>query len=218
MVVLMGTIMLFFKAMFIGLCIAAPIGPIGVLCIQRSLSGGFGSGLTVGLGVASADALYALLGAAGVAGFVTAFPSGTVVLQIGGGGFLVYLAWSMMREKQVVETSQMKAPFIRHDFIWTFLLTLSNPMTILSFVGVFSALGSISTRTDGIGYTSLLMVMGVFSGSLLWWVCLSDLTSALRTQISQPLARGIAKLSGLAIAAFGAFQIASGGYRLVVGT
>ena len=87
--------MLFIKSVVMGLSIAVPVGPIGMLCIQRSLSRGFQAGFATGVGAACADAIYGLLGALGIAGIVTAFPMLTVGLKIGGGAFLVWLAWTI---------------------------------------------------------------------------------------------------------------------------
>jgi len=211
--------MLFLKAMLIGLCIAAPVGPIGMLCIQRSLSLGFRSGIATGLGAASADAFYGLLGALGCAGLVTAFPKGALTLQIAGGCFLVYLALTIVRGQSASQTSQADASPTRHYFLSTFLLTLSNPLTILSFVAIFAAVGAAPVKTVRFGYfIPMVMVTGVFLGSLLWWLCLSGFTSALRTRVSVSMTRGIAKVSSLAISTIGIVQIVSGGYRLIAGS
>jgi threonine/homoserine/homoserine lactone efflux protein len=211
--------MLFLKAMLIGLCIAAPVGPIGMLCIQRSLSLGFRSGIATGLGAASADALYGLLGALGFAGLVTAFPKGALTLQIAGGCFLVYLALTIVREQGASQTCDTDASSTQHHFLSTFLLTLSNPLTVLSFVAIFAAVGAVPTKTVGFGYLiPMIMVTGVFLGSLLWWLCLSGFTSALRSRVSVSMTRGIAKVSSLAISAIGIVQIVSGSYRLISGS
>jgi len=162
--------MLFVKAAAMGFCIAAPVGAIGMLCIQRSLSRGFCSGFATGIGAACADAVYGLLGALGVAGIVTALPMLTVVLKAAGGAFLVWMAWSIAREAPTApdaaqETS--RAPVTR-DFLTTFALTLSNPLTILSFIAAFAALGPLSATPGGQGVTGWRtvapMVMGVFRG------------------------------------------------------
>jgi threonine/homoserine/homoserine lactone efflux protein len=215
---LQETIMLFLKAMLIGLCIAAPVGPIGMLCIQRSLGLGFRSGMATGLGAASADAFYGLLGALGFAGLVTAFPKSALTLQIAGGCFLVYLAVTILREQSASRTSAADASPARRYFLSTFLLTLSNPLTILSFVAIFAALGAGPAKTAGFGYVPTIMVSGVFLGSLLWWLCLSGFTSALRTRVSSSIIRGISKVSSVAISVIGIVQIVSGGYRLVSGS
>ena len=213
--------MLFVKAAAMGFCIAAPVGAIGMLCIQRSLSRGFCSGFATGIGAACADAVYGLLGALGVASIVTALPMLTVVLKAAGGAFLVWMAWSIAREAPTApdaaqETS--RAPVTR-DFLTTFALTLSNPLTILSFIAAFAALGPLSATPGGQGVTGWRtvapMVMGVFAGSAVWWLCLSGVTAALRTKLPLAFTRGISLFSAVAIAVFGFVQVVAGLSQLV---
>ncbi|RQR55819.1 lysine transporter LysE [Burkholderia sp. Bp9140] len=210
--------MLFIKSVVMGLSIAVPVGPIGMLCIQRSLSRGFRAGFATGIGAACADAIYGLLGALGVAGIVTTFPMLTVVLKIGGGAFLVWLAWSIARQAPAASAAPRDLPrtTVLRDFLTTFGLTLSNPMTILSFVGIFAALGPLAgTHDDAMGPTVALMVAGVFLGSAVWWLCLSSTTAALRTKMSLTLMHGLSRVSAVVIAAFGAIQLIAG-VRIVV--
>ncbi|WP_063551748.1 LysE/ArgO family amino acid transporter [Burkholderia territorii] len=205
--------MLFIKSVVMGLSIAVPVGPIGMLCIQRSLSRGFHAGFATGIGAACADAIYGLLGALGVAGIVTAFPMLTVALKIVGGAFLVWLAWSIARQAPAAPAAVHDAPraSVRRDFLTTFGLTLSNPMTILSFVGIFAALGPLSATHEGTaGPTVASMVAGVFVGSATWWLCLSSATAALRTKMPLTLMHGLSRGSAVVIAAFGAIQLIAG--------
>ncbi|KWH07496.1 lysine transporter LysE [Burkholderia territorii] len=205
--------MLFIKSVVMGLSIAVPVGPIGMLCIQRSLSRGFRAGFATGVGAACADAIYGLLGALGVAGIVTAFPMLTVALKIVGGAFLVWLAWSIARQAPAAPAAVRDAPraSVLRDFLTTFGLTLSNPMTILSFVGIFAALGPLSgTHEATAGPTVASMVAGVFAGSATWWLCLSSATAALRTKMPLPLMHGLSRGSAVVIAVFGAIQLIAG--------
>ena len=213
--------MLFVKALALGFCIAAPVGAIGMLCIQRSLSRGFRSGFATGVGAACADAVYGLLGALGVAGIVTALPMLSVVLKAAGGAFLVWMAWTIAREAPaapatVKETA--RAPVTR-DFLTTFALTLSNPLTIFSFIAAFAALGPLNasqgTPVAMNWLTVAPMVTGVFAGSAVWWLFLSGVTSALRTKLPLTFTRGISIFSAVAIAAFGVVQVVAGLGQLV---
>jgi len=213
--------MLFVKAAAMGFCIAAQVGAIGMLCIQRSLSRGFCSGFATGIGAACADAVYGLLGALGVAGIVTALPTLTVVLKAAGGAFLVWMAWSIAREAPAAPSAAQessRAPVTR-DFLTTFALTLSNPLTILSFIAAFAALGPLSATPGGQGVTGWRtvapMVMGVFAGSAVWWLCLSGVTAALRTKLPLAFTRGISLFSAVAIAVFGFVQVVAGLSQLV---
>ncbi|MBY4692708.1 LysE family translocator [Burkholderia latens] len=209
--------MLFIKSVVIGLSIAVPVGPIGMLCIQRSLSRGFQAGFATGIGAACADAIYGLLGALGVAGIVTAFPMLTVVLKIGGGAFLVWLAAGIARQAPAASRRDVARTTVLRDFLTTFGLTLSNPMTILSFVGIFAALGPLAgPQHVTIGSTVALMVAGVFVGSATWWLCLSSATAALRMKMSLAFMHGLSRASAVVIAGFGAIQLVAG-VRVVVG-
>ncbi len=138
--------MLFVKSLVIGFSIAAPVGPIGLLCVQRSLKRGFRSGLATGLGAASADTVYGFLGAIGFTGIALSAPSLAVLLKVVGGAFLVWLAWSIARDalkpKQAAQVEASVA--VTRDFLTALGLTLSNPMTILAFIAIFAALDPLS--------------------------------------------------------------------------
>jgi len=209
--------MLFIKSVVMGLSIAVPVGPIGMLCIQRSLSRGFHAGFATGIGAACADAIYGLLGALGVAGIVTAFPMLTVTLKIVGGAFLVWLAWSIARQAPAASAVRdVPRATVLRDFLTTFGLTLSNPMTILSFVGIFAALGPLAGTHEGaMGPPVTLMVAGVFLGSATWWLCLSSATAALRTKMPLTFMRGLSRVSAVVIAVFGAIQLIAGMHGVV---
>ncbi|PMS18619.1 lysine transporter LysE [Trinickia dabaoshanensis] len=208
--------MLFLKSMTIGLSIAAPVGPIGMLCIQRSLSRGFRYGFATGLGAACADAIYGLLGALGIAGIATALPGLSTVLKIAGGAFLLWLAFSIAREKPVAQDADAAVPraSTARAFLTTFGLTLSNPMTIIAFIGIFAALGPMATPSGAAGGSRWLtvgpMVAGVFAGSAAWWLCLSGASAALGKKMPTSFMHGIARASALVIGVFGAVQLIAG--------
>lgn len=216
--------MLFIKSVTIGFSIAAPVGPIGLLCIQRSLSRGFRSGFATGLGAAGADTIYGLLGALGIAGIATALPGLSVFLKIAGGAFLMWLAFAIARERPAAPTAAAAAarPSLTRDFLTTFGLTLSNPMTIVSFIGVFAALGPLSSAgadtagTTGTGWQTVApMVAGVFVGSAGWWLCLSSATAAAGKKMPASFMQTIGRLSALVIGIFGAVQLATGLRHLI---
>ena len=214
--------MLFIKSVTIGFSIAAPVGPIGLLCIQRSLSRGFRSGFATGLGAAGADTLYGLLGALGIAGIATALPGFSAFLKIAGGAFLMWLAFAIARERPAppaAATVVVPRTSLARDFFTTFGLTLSNPMTIVSFIGVFAALGPLSSAgsgTAGTGWQTVApMVAGVFVGSAAWWLCLSSATAAAGKKMPVSFMQTIGRLSALVIGIFGAVQLATGLRHLI---
>ncbi|CAM2147024.1 Lysine transporter LysE [Pararobbsia alpina] len=203
--------MLFLNAWVIGFCIAAPVGPIGMLCIHRSLSGGFAPGLATGLGAACADAVYGLLGAIGVAGIVMGFPMFTMALQIGGGLFLLWLARAMFRMHAQTDAPRAAAVSVPRAFATTFALTLSNPTTILSFIAMFAALGASVAASQGPRWVApSTMVAGVFAGSACWWLVLSGVSAGLGSRIPDDWIPKVARLSACVVAVMGLVQVVGG--------
>lgn len=213
--------MLFIKSLVIGFSIAAPVGPIGLLCVQRTLKRGFRSGLATGLGAASADTVYGLLGAIGITGIALSAPSLAVFLKVVGGAFLVWLAWSIARDalkpRQAAEVAASAE--VTRDFLTAFGLTLSNPMTILAFIAIFAALDPLAGEPQQGGgalwFATFSMLAGVFLGSAAWWLCLSGLTAALRKKMSVAFMRVISAVSAVAIGTFGFAQVFTGLHEIL---
>ena len=189
------------KGMGLGLAIAAPEGPIGLLCSRRSLAQGQWMGLATGLGAATADGLYG-----GVAGFgLTAVSDRLLdqawILQLGGGLFLGYLGWATARATPATEAAPPTGRSLLGAYGSTFLLTLTNPATILSFFAIFAGLGLASSGAASGG--ALALVLGVFLGSALWWVCLSWGVTVFRPYLTPVRLIWLNRLAGAAIFAFG---------------
>jgi len=203
------------KGILIGFSIAAPVGPIGVLCIRRTLASGRLAGLLSGLGAATADAFYGLLSAGSltvISGFLIGHQAW---LRLVGGVFLGYLGVKtfLTRPAAVLENgSEPKAISRLKDYSSTLLLTLTNPMTILSFAAIFGALGlgSPSGGSAPAGFMpAASLVGGVFLGSAAWWTLLSSGLSLLRQKVSGGLLVWVNRISGLVIAGFGAAALLS---------
>jgi threonine/homoserine/homoserine lactone efflux protein len=203
------------KGILIGFSIAAPVGPIGVLCIRRTLASGRLAGLLSGLGAATADAFYGLLSAGGltvISGFLIGHQTW---LRLFGGIFLGYLGVKtfLTRPARLVEDeAEPKAISRLKDYSSTFLLTLTNPMTILSFAAIFGGLGLGSTSGGfaPAGFTPAVgLVGGVFLGSTAWWMLLSSGMSLLRRKVSTGWLVWVNRVSGLVIAGFGAAAVLS---------
>jgi threonine/homoserine/homoserine lactone efflux protein len=193
------------QSALIGLSIAAPVGPIGLLTIQRSLHRGAAAGLATGLGAAVADALYGAVGAFGVSALIDWLTGARVPLAVGGGAFLLWLAWRSWHAAPAerVANAGSGADLLR-CFAGTFVLTLSNPATILSFVAVF---GSLAGRLHtGAPWT---MVSGVLAGSALWWLALSQAVARTRSRFDARWRRRINRASALLLAGFALWQWAS---------
>ena len=198
---------LFLKGFIIGFSIAAPVGPIGILCIQRTLSGGNVQGLVTGLGAATADALYGFTAAFGLTFISNFLVDQSNWFRIIGGLFLCYLGIrAFLRKPQEQKVSVANSTNLS-AYGTTFFLTLTNPMTILFFAGVFAGLGIVS---ESIHYASAgLMVIGVFIGSGAWWLLLSGATGIFRNKISAGKLALVNRISGIIILAFGVVAIMS---------
>src|SRR5215469_4015962 len=169
------------KGFAIGFAIAAPVGPIDVLCIRRSLAGGRWLGLATGLGAATADASYGAIAGFGLTAVSTFLVSQRLWLNLIGGLFLCYLGVKTWLSKPAKASAAAEVVPLIPAYASTLLLTLTNPMTILSFIAVFAGLG-LSTAANY--FAASLLVIGVFSGSAAWWVVLSTVAGSLRSRVS----------------------------------
>jgi threonine/homoserine/homoserine lactone efflux protein len=191
------------KGFIIGFSIAAPVGPIGMLCIQRTLAYGRLTGLLSGLGAASADLLYGLISGLGLTVISAFLISGQFWLQIGGIIFLTYLgirAFLTVPAANEVE-AQPISPW--KAYITTFGLTLTNPITIISFTGIMAGAGI----TSGDLIWIIAFVFGVFCGSAGWWLLLTFGVSLLRTRLTPQSMRWINRFSGAVILVFVGFML-----------
>lgn len=194
---------LFLKGLIIGFAIAAPVGPIGVLCIQRSLHDGFKVGLMTGLGAALADGTYGLIAGFGLTTISSILVAQQFWIRVIGGLFLLYLGIKILftqTQKQSANGNSDKSPW--HACATTYFLTLTNPMTILSFVAIFAGLG---LGTTSVNYTdAIFLVTGITLGSTSWWLLLSGgIAYILHKRISNLFMRIINWISGGIIFIFG---------------
>lgn len=201
--------MLFPQSLLIGLSIAAPVGPIGVLCIQRTLASGPRIGFATGLGAACADGVYGALGAFGASAIIALLVGHKSALAVLGGLFLVWLGVVTWRARPA-EASAAGGNGVgpARAFASTFALTLANPMTILSFIAVFTGLAATSHAPVGVA-NALVMVAGVFLGSALWWAFLSASVGFMRHRVSPAWLRAINRASASILIAFGLYQLTS---------
>lgn len=196
----------FLHALWIGLAIAAPVGPIGLLVIQRTLDHGRLVGLATGLGAAAADACYGAVGAFGIVVIMNALQAARVPLAVAGGALLLWLAWRSWHAVPAERAAEMTAaPGLGASFAATFALTLSNPATILSFIAIFGAMGA---RQAGplSPMSPLPMVAGVLLGSALWWLLLSAVVARLRHRLDVRARRWVGRISALLLAGFALWQ------------
>lgn len=196
-----------FKGLLIGFAIAAPVGPIGLLCVQRTLTRGRWSGVLSGLGAASADAVYGCIagfGLASLAGWLLAWQT---ELRLVGGMFLLYLGSRTWRTPPAAERARVRPTRagLLGDYLSTLGLTLTNPVTILAFLAIFAGLGLAGGSGDFAAAAAL--VSGVFAGSLLWWLLLAGGVGSLRGRLSPSVLPWINRVSGALIAGFGVWAL-----------
>lgn len=194
------------RGFVLGFTIAAAVGPISLLVIRRTLSEGRIVGLASGLGVATADATYGAIAAFGLGAMTQLLVDARHVLGLVGGLFLLWLAWKTARaEPHDSAVIRPRRGGLAGAYLSILGLTLTNPMTILSFGALFAGLGVTSTETGG----AALVTLGVLLGSSAWWVVLTSVVSALRTRVTPTWVRRINVASGVAIGAFALLSIAS---------
>jgi threonine/homoserine/homoserine lactone efflux protein len=193
------------RGLAIGFSIAAPVGPIGVLCIRRTLAEGWAPGLVSGLGAATADAIYGCIAGFGLAFISNFLVSQQVWLRLIGGVFLCYLGIKTLLAKPAEQASLGSGNGLLGGYASTFLLTLTNPMTIISFAAIFAGLG-LAGASGNYGSAGIL-VLGVFIGSALWWLILSSGVGIFRARINSQGLRWVNRISGVIILGFGLFAL-----------
>lgn len=195
------------QGIVIGFSIAAPVGPIGVLCIRRTLAEGRLAGLVSGLGAASADAVYGLIAAFGLTFVSSLLVSERVWLRLIGGIFLCYLGFKTFLTKPAQEAAKAKSYGLFGAYASTFFLTLTNPLTILSFATIFAGL-DIASKDDSYVAAGVL-VLGVFLGSALWWLFLCGGINWFRTSFNLSGLKWLNRIAGVIIMAFGLIVVFS---------
>jgi putative LysE/RhtB family amino acid efflux pump len=170
----------FLKSCLIGFMVAVPIGPVGLACIRKTIDSGLFGAIAIGLGAAAADSLYAVLATTGMSVLSEFLLENGKLLKLLGGVFLLYLAYQEIRiAYREEELGSPSAEGLGKLFITAFLLTLGNPMTLLAFLGLFTAFCNSAES-----YDLLLMGIGVFVGSMSWWILLGIIILKLRDKLS----------------------------------
>jgi len=197
----------YLRGLLIGFSIAAPVGPIGVLCIRRTLAEGRLAGFVCGLGAASADALYGCAAAFGLTFIADLLVGQQFWLRLVGGGFLLYLGIRTFFSKPADKAANAPGTGMAGAYLSTLFLTLTNPMTILSFAAIFAGLGLGDMGRDYPAAAQL--VAGVFGGSAGWWLTLSLGVGLLRKRFTAASLAWVNRLSAVVIAGFGVLALAS---------
>ncbi len=198
----------FVEGLILGFAIAAPVGPIGVLCIRRTLHYGRLSGMYSGLGAACADVCYGLIAFLGLNLLSDFLLAWQYWLRIGGGIVLIFWGLRIFLSKPKDQTKPVTHATYVKDFLSTFFLTLSNPMTIFAFLAIFAGLGIVKNVTDRGGW----LLLGVFVGSCLWWMILCEGVTFIRKRITPSFTRWLSRIAGLVIIGFGIAAFISARY------
>lgn len=201
----MSDLNLYFKAMGIGMAIAAPVGPMSLLCIRRTLARGWRHGMAIGGGIAIGDATYAMVAALGLAGisrFVLAYER---PLHIVAGLFLIYLGSKAFWGRRTDDVADLRpSQGVLRDLAASVLLTLTNPPTIVMFAAIFTALAP----SDGFAAGGAVAeVAGVFTGSLLWWCVVVALVTVFRHAIAIRTRTWLDRVAGFILVSFGLVEL-----------
>jgi threonine/homoserine/homoserine lactone efflux protein len=202
---MMHEIQIFIKGMIIGLSIAVPVGPIGILCIRRTLTQGRITGFLSGLGAATADAFYGAIAGFGLTFLSNLLTGNQTGLRLIGGGLLCIIGVKTFLSTPADHGASVEGSNLWNAYLSTFFLTLTNPMTILFFAAVFAGLG-VGKATNH--YISAgILVMGVFIGSGMWWLILTGFTGILEGLFNFKRLQWLNRVSGLIIFGFGLFAL-----------
>lgn len=193
---------LFAKGFAIGFSLAMILGPIGIFCIQQTLRKGFKSGFAAGLGAATADGIFGTVAGFGLTFIGNFLATYETLLHIIGSVFLIYLGVkTLLRTESPVHLTLAQRADLITTYTTTLFLTLANPVTILGFTALLTALG---IQSDGCGWVlASTLFTAVFLGSASWWLILVGSIAMFRTKISMKLIEPLNKIAGIAIAIFG---------------
>lgn len=198
----------FLKGLILGFVIAAPTGPIGILCARRTLAVGRRAGLASGMGAATADVIYGFIAAFGVTFISDMLMHHQSGLRIGGGSLLCFLGIRTFIERP--ERESPRTPSLSRFagmFTSTFFLTLTNPTTIFSLAAVFAGFGLAGAR--GSFLSAGMLVLGVFLGSAVWWLFLAGVVTLFKRRIGEHQLQWINKIAGVMISVTGAAALLS---------
>ena len=185
--------------MIVGFSASVPLGPIGVLCIQRTLQRGRLSGFVSGLGAAFSDTIYAVIAGFSLSFIVTFIEEQFFWIQIFGAVILTLLGIHIYRSnpaKQLRKQRQGKSSYLQ-DFVSTFLFTISNPLAIFLFIAFFAGFGVVDPKSGIIG--QLVLIAGVFLGAALWWFILTSIVGLFRQAVNLRRLFWINKIAGSTI-------------------
>lgn len=199
---------LFIKGAAAGFIIAAPVGPVGILCIQRTLGRGMVMGLAPGFGGAVADMIFGAVAAFGLTFIADFLLQHERYMRLGGGVLLLFMGlYGCLRKHEAMAPAPPSVRGAAGDSVSAFILTITNPMTLLTFSPVFLAVGAVVDANDRAA--AWMLILGVFAGSCLWWVILCALSELFRRRINSARVVIIHRVSAGFILLFGVIVLLS---------
>jgi len=199
----------FTRGLVIGFTVAMAVGPMSLLTMRRTIAHGRLYGLVSGLGIATADASYGAVAAFGLTAVTAVLVGARTALGVAGGAFLIWLGARTIVDRAVATAAAAAAgsdrPGLPAAWLSIYGLTMTNPMTILSFAAIFAGFG----LAGGSLLEAALLTIGVFVGSSLWWIALTSVVGRLRTRLTPAVLISINRASGMALLVFGVLAIAA---------
>jgi len=201
----------FIRGLAVGFALAAPVGPVAVLCIRRALARGQFQAFIAGLGAAVADMLFGAVAGLGLTVISSFVMNYQVLIGLFGGLLVLVLGISTYRTPVIVNEGTMVVKSLRRDFIAAFTMAVTNPATLIAAAGVFAAFGPVDITTEPL--TGLWLVLGVFLGSAVWWLILAAIVTTLRGRFLDKGLPWLNRISGSIIAASGVLVLVVTAYH-----
>jgi threonine/homoserine/homoserine lactone efflux protein len=202
---------LLFKSISAGIAVAAPVGPMSLLCMQRTLGGGRATGLAFGAGIAAADFTYACVGALGLTAVSSLLLAGGDGRRLAGALVLIYFALRILRARPEAATSKKFNGPLWRGFASASLLTLANPPTILFFAGLFASVAALSNFEQ-----AAVFALGIFIGSMLWWLALTSLVAGSAAKLAPHVLAWINRLAGVTLIGFAVYALGAVNLRALL--
>jgi threonine/homoserine/homoserine lactone efflux protein len=202
-------ILLLVKGAIVGFLASIPLGPVGVLCIQRTINKGKTSGLYSGLGAAVVDMLYAVVAVLGLSFIIKFIEEQAIYFQFMGGIVLFILGIRIFYTNPVhqIRKHRRKKSNLIEDFFSVVVLTLSNPLAVFLFIAAFAGMGIVTANKTW--FDSGLLIVGVFLGATFWWFLLTRTVNAFRKKFRLKQLWWVNKIAGAVIVLFGFFTVLS---------
>ena len=200
----MNAVELFLRGVAAGLAISAPVGPVNVLCIQQTLSKGPRAGVVSGLGAAAADTIYGAIAGFSISFIIQFLLREEFWIRILGGLLLIGIGVYYYRKEPKPIDQQRRSNSPHAEFATAFLLNLTNPTTVLSFLAVLAMLGLGESRT---WWLTLILIGGIFVGAMIWWIILTIGSNHFRNRVTDRATVWMNRIAGLAIGGFGVLMM-----------